>query len=161
MEKDSILTASVDVGFSSLPTVEHKDHGNNHEKALEGGIPTKSPEEVSKAIRKMDMVVLPVMTMVLALCYIDRSNMGLAHVAGMADELGFKGYQYSISLLVFFPGYVLFVIPSNYVLSKTSVRYWLTFLSFAFGMFSVGIGLVRNFGSLVAMRIFLGVCEAG
>ncbi|KAH6972118.1 major facilitator superfamily domain-containing protein [Ilyonectria sp. MPI-CAGE-AT-0026] len=109
----------------------------------------------------MDVIILPVMTVLLAFCYIDRTNMGLAAVAGMSAELEFKAYQYSISLLVFFPGYALFVIPGNYFLYKTSVRYWLTFLSVAFGLFTLGMGLVRNYASLVVMRVFLGICESG
>jgi hypothetical protein len=120
-----------------------------------------SPEELRKTIRKMDLIVLPVMTVLLAFCFIDRSNMGLAAVAGMSQELDFKGYQYSISLLVFFPGYVIFVLPSSYVLQRTSVRYWLSFLTVTFGLFTLGAGLIRNFGGLVAMRVFLGICEAG
>ncbi|KAF4456261.1 MFS general substrate transporter [Fusarium albosuccineum] len=139
-------------------TVEHGEHVGTEAQASAGAA---NPEEVAKAIRKVDRIVLPVMTVVLAFCFIDRSNMGLAAVAGMSTELGFKQYEYSISLLVFFPGYALFVLPSNYILQKTSVRYWLTFLSVTFGLFTLSLGLVQNFTSLVIMRVFLGICEAG
>lgn len=119
------------------------------------------PRLLKQTLRKIDVIVLPVMTLLLAFCFIDRANMGLAAVAGMTRELKIVGYQYSISLLVFFPGYALFAIPSNYLLTKTSVRYWITFLSLGFGLFTLAMGLVRSFTALAVMRVFLGVFEAG
>ncbi|KAH7142205.1 major facilitator superfamily domain-containing protein [Dactylonectria macrodidyma] len=157
VEKDTLGTLVLSKD-DPPPSADHEENVGSKvesEDAVVGG------QELSRIIRRMDVVVLPIMTIVLAFCYIDRSNMGLAAVAGMAEELDFKGYQFSIALLVFFPGYALFVLPSNYILSKTSVRYWLTFLSIAFGFFSVGSGLIRNYGSLLSMRILLGMCEAG
>ncbi len=118
-------------------------------------------EELNKTIRRMDLITLPVVTLLLGLCFIDRANMGLANVAGMGSELKLVGYQYSIALLTFFPGYAVFAIPSNYILVKTSVRYWLSFLAFGFGAFTLGMGFVRNFHTLAILRLFLGVCEAG
>ncbi|KAF9891538.1 hypothetical protein FE257_004005 [Aspergillus nanangensis] len=101
------------------------------------------------------------MMVLLAFSYIDRSNMGLASVAGMSTELDFKGYDYSVMLLVFFPGYALCVLPSNYILHRTSVRYWLTFVCIGFGLFTLGSGLIRNQNGLLAMRVLLGIFEAG
>ncbi|EXJ71206.1 uncharacterized protein A1O5_06200 [Cladophialophora psammophila CBS 110553] len=158
MAEDTIASTTPLKGGSTTSTFQHEEHG---EPKIESIDSIASSEELRKTIRRMDLVVVPVMMVLLAFCYIDRSNMGLAAVAGMAAELDFKSYQYSISLLVFFPGYALFVIPSNYVLHRTSVRYWLTFLSITFGLFTLGMGLIRNYAGLVAMRVFLGICEAG
>ncbi|RVX66856.1 hypothetical protein B0A52_09586 [Exophiala mesophila] len=116
---------------------------------------------IKKTIRRIDFVIVPVLTVFLAFCFIDRANMGLAAVAGMNAELGLVGYQYSITLLLFFPGYVLFALPSNYFLSKVSVRVWLCTLGFGFGLFTLVMGVVQNFAGLAAMRLFLGVFEAG
>ncbi|CAH0035434.1 unnamed protein product, partial [Clonostachys rhizophaga] len=143
---------------SPLP-VEHKEYGELEFEGADG--PAIDPHRLAKTIRKMDIVVLPIMTVILAFCFIDRTNMGLAMVVGMGSELRFDSYGYSTALLVFFPGYALFVLPSNYILSKTSVRYWLTLLSLAFGILTLAAGLVRNFGGLVAVRALLGICEAG
>lgn len=118
-------------------------------------------QALRKVIRKVDVIVLPVLTLILAICYIDRANMGLAAVAGMSKELKLVGFQYSTTLLLFFPGYVLFALPSNYVLSKVPVRYWLSILSVMFGIFTLAMGLVHSFSALAAMRVFLGIFEAG
>lgn len=144
--------------------IEHKDYGEPVIGESDGSAAETAdidPVLVAKTIRKMDLIVLPVMTLILAFCFIDRVNMGLAMVVGMGTELHFKSNSYSVALLVFFPGYALCVLPSNYILSKTPVRYWLTILSVGFGLFTLAAGLVQNFGSMLAMRILLGVCEAG
>jgi hypothetical protein len=123
--------------------------------------PGAPPAQLTKVIRKVDLLVVPIMTVLLAFSYIDRSNMGLAAVAGMSSELNFEGYDYSVSLLVFFPGYALAVFPSSYILNRTKVRYWLTFVCFTFGLFTLGSGLIRNQAGLLAMRVLLGMAEAG
>lgn len=119
------------------------------------------PEEVKKTIRRIDWIIIPVITVILSFCYIDRSNMGLANVAGMGKDLELVGYRYSIALLVFFVGYVTFALPSNYLMAKTKVRYWLTFISAGFGLFTLGTGFVKNYHTLVVLRLFLGIFEAG
>lgn len=118
-------------------------------------------KRIKQTMRRIDVIIVPVLTVFLAFCFIDRANMGLAAVAGMNAEIGLVGYQYSITLLLFFPGYVLFALPSNYFLSKVSVRVWLCTLGMGFGLFTLVMGLVQNFSALAAMRFFLGVFEAG
>ena len=90
-----------------LETVE-KASSLQHNESI-AGVDTADIDqrELKKTIRRMDLITLPVLTLLLAFCFIDRANMGLAAVAGMTADLEFVGYQYSISLLVFFPGYVL------------------------------------------------------
>lgn len=119
------------------------------------------PKLLKKTIRRMDLITIPILTMVFAVCLIDRVNIGLAAVAGMIAELNLVGYQYSICLLVFFPGYTLFTIPSNYILVKTSVRFWLTCLTIGFGTMTLVMGFSRNFATLAALRSILGLFEAG
>jgi sugar phosphate permease len=154
---------------ASLMQVEHKDdfinevdHISDHgDKTSDNEGHGLDERELAKTIRKVDLIILPVMTIVLAFSFIDRTNMGLAAVAGMVTELGLKGNEFSISLLAYFPGYVVFVLPSNYILSKWSIRGWLTVLTVTFGIFTLAMGLIQNFASLVVMRFFLGICEAG
>jgi hypothetical protein len=118
-------------------------------------------QEIKRTMRRIDIVVVPVLTVLLAFCFIDRANMGLAAVAGMVEELGLVGFQYSTTLLLFFPGYVLFALPSNYFLSKVSVRVWLCALGLGFGLFTLLMGVIQNFAGLAVMRLLLGFCEAG
>jgi MFS family permease len=88
--------------------------------------------------------------------------MGFAAVAGMREELDLvSGYRYLIILVVFFPGYALFCTHSNYMLSKTSIRWWLTCISIGFGVFTLAMGFIHNWTSLIALRLSLRIFEAG
>lgn len=44
-------------------------------------------------------------------------SIGNAKISGMEDDLDLSSNEYSISLVVFFIGYVVFEVPSKYVLS--------------------------------------------
>lgn len=71
------------------------------------------------------------------------------------------GSRYSVALLVFFIGYCLFELPSNYIIRKIGARWWLSFLIIAWGLCVLGMGFVHDWKVLTVLRAFLGVFEAG
>ena len=66
-----------------------------------------------------------------------------------------------MSLTFFFVGYILFEVPCNIVLKRTSPRVWLPFLTVAWGLISTLMGVAQNSDGFIAARFFLGVSEAG
>lgn len=52
-------------------------------------------------------------------------------------------------------------LPSNLVLKKASPRIWLPFLTIAWGIITMCLGFIRNFGGFVAVRAVLGIAEGG
>ena len=91
----------------------------------------------------------------------DRTNIGNAKVAGMTADLGMDSNQYSISLVVFFITYVLFEVPSNLILSKTRPSIFLPTIMVLWGTATCCMAKVQTFGQLVALRVIIGVLEAG
>lgn len=102
-------------------------NNNNNEKAYEvsvhvedaGGdlsrVPTGQSElelterEERQLVRKIDFVLLPILSLLYACALLDRVNISAARVDGMGKELKLlnpKQNFYSISLLVFFPAYL-------------------------------------------------------
>ena len=76
---------------------------------------------------------------------IDRINIGQAQVAGMREELGLTiGARYSVCLLLFFPGYTIFELPSNMALVRFGVKWTMTFLIVAWGLIVMGMGFVNH-----------------
>jgi hypothetical protein len=54
------------------------------------------------------------------------------------------GARYTIALVVFFPPYMLFELPSNIVLRKVGSANWLSFIAFAWGCVMLGqVGQLR------------------
>ncbi|KAJ8120103.1 hypothetical protein O1611_g10452 [Lasiodiplodia mahajangana] len=70
-------------------------------------------------------------------------------------------YQFTIALMIFLIGYFLFEVPSNILLKKFRPSRWLAFLMCSWGLITIGIGGVRNYGQITGVRFLLGAFEAG
>jgi len=113
-------------------------------------------------MRRVDWRILPLLGLVYALALIDRTNLGVARIAGMGADLGLEvGNRYSIVSVVYFPPYILLELPSNLVLRKIGPRYWLSFIVVSWGAVQLGMGFVPSWQSLAVCRVLLGVGEAG
>lgn len=69
--------------------------------------------------------------------------------------------QYLIALMIFIVAYTIFETPSNYMLKRFRPSRWLAFLMFGWGVMTMVLGAVHNFGGVVAVRFLLGMFEAG
>ena len=57
--------------------------------------------------RRIDWRLLPVLGIMYSISLIDRTNLGLAFVAGMEEDLGLDiGARYTIMVMVFFVAYM-------------------------------------------------------
>lgn len=111
--------------------------------------------------RKIDWHVVPLMTLLYLLCFLDRSNIGNARIQGLGKDLQLVGYQFNWSLTVFYITYMLVEVPSNVILKKVGPRLWIPFLVAGFGLISLCTAFVHNFAELMVARTFLGIFEGG
>lgn len=79
----------------------------------------------------------------------------------MEDDLPMVGNDYNIALLIFFPPYIIFEVPSNIIIKRVAPSTWLSALMFFWGIITIGQGLITTNGGLQAMRFLLGFFEAG
>ncbi|KAI4240249.1 MAG: hypothetical protein LQ352_007687 [Teloschistes flavicans] len=112
-------------------------------------------------LRKLDRKLLPAVTILYLLSFLDRSNVGNARVEGMVKDLHMTGNQYLTGLTLYFIGYVLFEIPCNIVLKLTSPKVWLPTLTLTWGIVATSIGVSQSMSGFFAVRFFLGVAESG
>ncbi|KAK3501904.1 major facilitator superfamily domain-containing protein [Neurospora crassa] len=103
-------------------------------------------------LRKLDVRLLPAVGILYLLSFLDRSNVGNARIEGPASDLGMTGNQYLTGPTLYFIGYVIFEIPCNIVLKRTTPRYWLPTLTILWGI---------NLTGFFIARFFLGVAESG
>ncbi|KEQ99842.1 hypothetical protein AUEXF2481DRAFT_45783 [Aureobasidium subglaciale EXF-2481] len=123
--------------------------------------PLIDPIAEKRLLRKVDLRILPPLTVLFLLAFLDRTNIGNAKIQGMTDELKMGGHDYNIALFVFFIPYILFELPSNIILKKISPSLWLSCIMVLWGIATIGQGLVTTFEGLVAMRVLVGIFEAG
>lgn len=112
-------------------------------------------------LRKIDLRLLPAVGILYLLSFLDRSNVANARIEGLADDLGMTGNQYLTGLTLYFIGYVIFEIPCNIILKRTSPRLWLPTLTIAWGIVATLLGVVQNLAGFFVARFFLGVTESG
>ncbi|WVN88810.1 uncharacterized protein L203_104023 [Cryptococcus depauperatus CBS 7841] len=124
-----------------------------------------SPEEYQamekKLLRRMDLNLIPWMTLLYLLSFIDRVNVGAAKLVGLTTELHLTSLQYSNASMIFFVPYVVFEVPSNLLLKRLRPSRWIPFTMVCWAIFQTTMGLVTNYGQLLALRFCLGLFEAG
>ncbi|KAM5350738.1 hypothetical protein ACJ41O_007243 [Fusarium nematophilum] len=119
-------------------------------------------EQRKRIIRKVDVRLVPMLAVLYLISHLDRANIGNAKIEGLADDLKLVGNQWNIVLSLFFIPYILLEIPSNMLLKRFSrPSVYLGALVTIWGVIMTLHGVVNNFGGLLAVRILLGVFEAG
>ncbi|KAM0754529.1 MFS general substrate transporter [Meredithblackwellia eburnea MCA 4105] len=140
---------------------EHYANSNSVSKDVEGSY-NIDPALERRTMRKVDWRLIPILSLLYTVSLIDRTNISVARVAGMAKDLKLTvGERYSIISLAFFPTYIVFELPSNIILRKLGARNHLTIIVIAWGAIMLGMGWCKTWTQLLACRILLGVLEAG
>lgn len=67
----------------------------------------------------------------------------------------------SIISLVFFVTYIVFQPPSTVIVRKLGPRIHLAVITILWGGCTIGMGFVKRWDQLAALRVILGVLEAG
>ncbi|EKD15411.1 high-affinity nicotinic acid transporter [Drepanopeziza brunnea f. sp. 'multigermtubi' MB_m1] len=117
--------------------------------------------DTKKLLRKLDLHLIPFLALIYLLCFLDRTNVGNARLAGLETDLKMKGLDYNIALAILFPFYVLAEIPSNMMLKRFRPSIWFTVIMVSWGLVMTCTGLIHNFQGLLACRAFLGLAEGG
>ena len=121
-----------------------------------------TPEQRKRTMRKVDLRLIPMLATMYLISHLDRSNIGNTRIEGIEADLGMSGVQWNVVLSLFFVPYVLFEVPSNILLRRFNrPSVYMGILITAWGVIMTLHGVVRDFGGLLAVRIFLGVFEAG
>ncbi|KAI1308584.1 major facilitator superfamily domain-containing protein [Xylaria venustula] len=123
-----------------------------------------SEKDRKTLLLKMDLHILPILIALYLLSFIDRANIGNAKIEGLTDDLNLTGNQYNIFLSTFFVTYIIFEIPSNYVLERyfrERPSWWLGFIATVWGVVMTLHGIVHNYGQITAVRLIMGAFEAG
>ena len=122
---------------------------------------TISSAEISaSAQRKIVARIVPILMLMYTMAYLDRINIGTAALK-MNAEIGIDQRTFGLAAGLFFIGYLLLEIPSNIILHRVGARVWLTRIMVTWGLLSAWTAFVQNGWQLIAVRMLLGVAEAG
>ncbi|KAK7000695.1 major facilitator superfamily domain-containing protein [Favolaschia claudopus] len=117
--------------------------------------------EHKRILRKLDVHLLPFVSLLYLLSFLDRANIGNARIAGMAVDAHLTGLRYNTIAAVFFIPYALAEVPSNIALKLFRPSRWIPSIMVAWGLVMTLMSLCKNYHDLIIARIFLGLAEAG
>ncbi|KAI0015747.1 MFS transporter [Xylariomycetidae sp. FL0641] len=118
--------------------------------------------------RRLDARLLPLCAWLYLLNFLDRGNIGNAKVLNeesgddLLQQTGTTARGYALTVTLFSLTYTLFEVPSNWIM-KHHVRpsLWLGILLGCWGALTIGFAGVRNYATVLALRLLIGVFEAG
>ncbi|KAK2768157.1 hypothetical protein FQN54_000009 [Arachnomyces sp. PD_36] len=113
-----------------------------------------------KLLRRLDFRLLPLIVLMYLLNFLDRSNLAQARLGTLEEDLGMDGTDFNLATSIFFVGYLLMQLPSNLILTRVRPSLYLGSCVMLWGVVSTAQSSVKNFGSLVAARVCLGIAEA-
>ncbi|BGP01810.1 Major facilitator superfamily domain-containing protein [Rhodotorula toruloides] len=142
--------------------IEQKEFASRQPTNLDAEGQSVDPAFAKKTVRKIDWNLIPILSALYCISLIDRTNVSVARLLGMAKELKLTvGERYSIITLIFFVPYIIFELPSNLIIRKLGPRNQLAAITVLWGSVMLGMGFVKTWEQLAVCRVLLGVLEAG
>ncbi|OJJ03028.1 hypothetical protein ASPVEDRAFT_889509 [Aspergillus versicolor CBS 583.65] len=118
-------------------------------------------EEETRAKRKLDFMIMPILTLGFFCLQLDRGNMANAITDQFMEDVGINQDQFNVGQQMLSLGIVLTEIPSNMILYRVGPGKWLTMQLFLFGIVSTFQAFQRGYGAFIATRLVLGITESG
>lgn len=128
--------------------------------SLDSRIAAFSPDEQKKLVRRVDRRLIVILGALFSIELMDRTNLGIAAIAGMSVDLNLIGSRYSTIALVFFVTYTLMQPVGTVILRKVGPQVFLPAIALLLGISTICCGFVKAWGEMVVLRIFIGVFEA-
>jgi len=102
----------------------------------------------------------PFLVLMYVVSFLDRANLSFAKQA-LASSVGITEQAYALAASLFFLSYSVCGFPSNLILHRIGAKFWMAFLMVGWGLVSMATMFVSGSASLNAVRLVLGVMEAG
>jgi sugar phosphate permease len=116
--------------------------------------------DAKKLYAKISWRLIPYIFFLYILAYLDRVNVGFAAVEFMRD-LRMSNTVFGLGSALYFVGQLMFDLPSNLMLQKVGPRVWIARIMISWGIIASCMMFVQGAHSFYAMRLLLGISEAG
>lgn len=119
-----------------------------------------NPAEEQTLLTRMAWRLVPLLTVIYLVAYIDRANVSYAKLT-MVPALSMTEAEFGFAASLFFIGYLVFEVPSNLLLNHFGARRWIARIMFTWGVATVLTAIVPSATWFLVLRFILGTCEAG
>jgi ACS family tartrate transporter-like MFS transporter len=111
-------------------------------------------------IRKLSWRLIPLVTGIYLAASLDRANVSFAALT-MNKELGISALAYGWGAGIYFIGTFITGVPCNMICKRIGPRATLTWIAVLWGVVAAAQSVIRGSNSFLAMRLLLGIAEAG
>lgn len=117
-------------------------------------------EEDRKVLRKLDFYLIPFISFLYSLFYIDKASNGFAAVMGIRTDMNMKGDQYSWTTSAFYLGYLAFQPIASLSLQKFPLSSTFSVYMFSWAVIICLQATNSSYPAFVFLRTLLGCSEA-
>ncbi|KAI9930277.1 hypothetical protein AWENTII_003232 [Aspergillus wentii] len=114
----------------------------------------------ARLLKKIDARILPMVVLIYLFNYLDRNSITQARLYSLQEDTNIHGAQYQTIISIFSAGYILMQIPSTMLMTKLRPSLYLPTCIILWAITSGCTAATHNFGSMLAVRFFLGFVEA-
>ncbi|KAA1079186.1 hypothetical protein PGT21_003013 [Puccinia graminis f. sp. tritici] len=114
-----------------------------------------------RALLKLDLFIIPMVTLCFFFSYLDRSNLGNVRIVGLQKDLQMSDYDFSMALTVTFIPYILVELPSMLTMRRVGAGIQIPLTVIIWGVVTFLHGFVKTYRGLLVARFFLGLVEGG
>ncbi|KAJ8660813.1 hypothetical protein O0I10_003456 [Lichtheimia ornata] len=156
----SEVNTNSDKATSHVVSVKHIDDGNAGV-AMHHEWTPPDQKELRRLLWKLDLRIVPYVSLLYLVSFLDRVNIGNAKIAGLMEDTNMTEYEYGWSLSIFFVAYIVFEIPSNLALKRLGARIWIPIIMGVWGVIMMAMAAAKSGRELMVARFFLGAAESG
>lgn len=121
---------------------------------------TTDTVEDKKLRHRIDLYLMPLLTISFFLQFLDKQTLSLASVMGLIKQLGLRGTQYSWSGSIFYFGYLTLSYPVAYLMVRLPLAKFLAVTCMIWSTVLACHAAATNFTGLAVTRFFLGAAES-
>ncbi|KAL6244912.1 hypothetical protein RBB50_008440 [Rhinocladiella similis] len=131
------------------------------ESALTTNMPGElSPEEDRAILRRIDLRLMPLLTISYMLQFIDKQTLNFSSIMGIMTDLDLKGTDYTWCASAFYFGYLAFTSFGSFLMVRLPIGKYLATSSIIWALILGCHAATQSFTGLFIARFFLGAAEA-
>ncbi|GBQ27438.1 MFS transporter [Gluconacetobacter azotocaptans] len=140
----------------AVRSTEHLDGRSAARPSAEAALP---PAE-ARILRAAAWRIIPLLILCYMFSYLDRINLSFARQP-MEHDLNFSDATFGLGAGLFFVGYIAFQVPSSVLLMRFGARRTIAAIMIGWSLISFLFTIVDTVWQFCALRVLLGVAEAG
>ncbi|KAJ3533567.1 hypothetical protein NM208_g7928 [Fusarium decemcellulare] len=118
-------------------------------------------EVLNKRVRsKIDWHMMPCVTLMFLMNYLDRINVSNARLAGLQEDLNMTDTVWNTGISTFYVGYLVGQLPGNLIMAKTNPRFFLPTIMLMWSAGTICMPAMTNGAGFCVVRFFIGLTEA-